>query len=172
MNYKDKFGAPMSVNPPTKYLTFGPWIYLVPQYKPKNVLMLGYCGGTTAGLIRLLYGNVPITAVDIDFYDNLYDVEFIKADAQEYIKTCKNFDTVIVDLYPIDSPNPCDFVTGKEFVDNVGRISNYLIVNTSNDLDMSSYTQFECLTWIIPPGLTNKIYYFKVKNIPNLFIFK
>ena len=171
MNYKDKFGIPMSVNPPTKYLTFGCWIYMVPQYKPKNILMLGYCGGTTAGLIRLLYGNVPITAVDVDFYDNLYDVEFVKADAREYVKTCRNYDAVIVDLYPKDSPHPCDFITSKEFVDNLGRISNYLIVNTSNNLDMSNY-KFECLTWITPPSLTNKIYYFKVKDVPNLFIFK
>ena len=162
----------MSVNPPTKYLTFGPWIYLVPQYKPESILILGYAGGTVAGLIRLLYGDVPITAVDIEPCEANYEVEFIQTDAKEYIKTCKRFDVVIVDLYPSDSPNPCDFITDKEFVDNLSKISNYIIVNTSNDLDMSAYNSLECLTWIKPPSLTNKIYYFKVKNIPNLFILK
>lgn len=47
-NYKNSSPA----YPPTTYLTFAYWIYMIPQYKLKNVLMLDYRGGTIAGLIR------------------------------------------------------------------------------------------------------------------------
>ena len=70
---KDKNGVTYSQLPPTLYLTFDYYIYSVPQYRPKNILMLGYALGTTAGLIRLLYGDVPITGVDIDKCENRYN---------------------------------------------------------------------------------------------------
>ena len=49
-NIQDEKGQVHSIADPTEYITFGVWIYLVPQYHPKNVLMLGSGGGTTANL--------------------------------------------------------------------------------------------------------------------------
>lgn len=168
MEFKDKFGVENSVVPPTKYLTFGPWIYLVPQYKPESVLILGYAGGTVAGLIKLLYGDIPITGVDIEPCPNLYDVEFIQANAKEYVKTCKHFDTVVVDLMPNNKEGLCDFVTTKEFAEDLAKIANYIIVNTFNEADMSNY---EGLVGVNKPsGLANKIYYYKTVDIPDLQI--
>ena len=170
MEFLDKFGLPNSVYPPTKHLTFGPWIYMVPQYKPKSVLMLGYAGGTTAGLIRMLYGNVPITAVDIEPCKNLYKVYLIQADAKEYVKNCKSFDCVIVDLFPNDSTDVCDFVLTREFVLNLKKIANYIIVNTVNNVDMKEYRIFRNMGVNKPAKLGNLIYYFANKEIPNLRI--
>ncbi len=170
IKYVNKLGAPVSVDPPTKYLTFGPWIYLVPQYKPKSVLILGYAGGTVAGLIRLLYGNVPITGVDIEPCEDKYNVEFIQADAKEFVKTCKHFDTVIVDLFPNDKSQICDFVNTKEFVQNLSKIANYIIVNTIHQEDMSAYDALELVGMHYPDRLNNKIYYYQVHKIPGLYI--
>lgn len=160
----------MSVYPPTKYLTFGPWIYLVPQYKPESVLILGYAGGTVAGLIRLLYGDVPIIGVDIEPCENLYGVHLIQTDAKEYVKNCGKFDTVIVDLFPDDKEEICDFVNTKEFVGDLARISNYIIVNTINQKDMSAFEDLEQIAMHYPDRLNNKIYYFQVNPIPDLFM--
>ena len=171
MNYNDKFGTPNSVYPPTKHLTFGPWIYLVPQYKPENILMLGYAGGTVAGLVRLLYGDVPITAVDIKYIDNLYNVKFIKQDAREFIKTCDKYDCVIVDLSEDDKDGICEFVYSQEFADNLAKIANYICINTYGNVDMSVY-KLKCVGVNKPSGLANKIYYYQTKEIPDLLIFK
>lgn len=172
MDYLDDFGVPDSVYPPTKHLTFGYWIYMVPQYKPESVLMLGYAGGTAAGLIRLLYGNVPIEAVDIKYRDNLYDVKFNQADAQDFVKTCGHYDAVLVDLSPDDKPGICKFVTCKEFAENLARIANYIIINTYDNADMSAYNFLKCAGVNKPSSLANRIYYYQTKEIPGLKIFE
>ena len=59
-NICDKRGGINSVYPCTEYLTFGPWIYMVPQYKPESVLILGYSGGTTAAVIEVSYKDYKI----------------------------------------------------------------------------------------------------------------
>lgn len=169
MQYLDDFGIPNSVYPCTKYLTFGYWIYMVPQYKPENVLMLGFAGGTVAGLIRLFYGDIPITGVDINPCDNLYGVNFIQADAREYIKTCGHYDAVIVDLFPNNSPNICDFVEKKDFVQNLARISNYVIVNAGNKPDLTQYKIFKYIGRNFPYRQGVIIYYFATRDIPDLF---
>lgn len=163
----DKFGVPNSVYPPTDYMTFGYWIYMVPQYKPKSVLMLGYAGGTTAGLIRLVYGDVPITGVDIEDCVDRYGVNLVKADAKEFVKTCGHYDAVLVDLFPNDSHLPCNFVTDKEFVSNLARIGDYIIVNTYEDLDMSAYKIMEQVESLYVRG--NRIYYFQTVKHEGLF---
>lgn len=160
-----------SVYPPTKYLTFGPWIYMVPQYKPESVLMLGYAGGTVAGLIRLLYGDVPITGVDIEACEPTYGVTFIQQDAREFIKTCGKFDTVIVDMFQ-DSDDLCSAFTTQEFADNLKRIANYIIVNTLKEPDMFAYEQFRKIGTNKPSGCSNLIHYYVVNKIPDLHPFK
>jgi len=169
MEFLNKFGGLNSVYPPTKYLTFGPWIYLVPQYKPKNVLILGYAGGTVAGLIRLLYGDILITGVDIETCENLYNIEFIKANAREFVKSCKQYDCVIVDLFlnTVDE-TMCDFVLNEEFVRDVNKIANYAIVNTLNNPDMTVWNRFIFVGMNQPAKITNKIYYYRTAEIPGL----
>lgn len=168
---KDKNGTPYSVYPPTTYLTFYYWIYMVPQYKPKNVLMLGFAQGAVAGLIRLIWGDdVPITAVDINECENRYkNVEFIKGDAQEFVKDCKEYDAVLVDLFTTYDSEPCEFVGSEEFVSNLGRISNYLIVNSLH-IDMTPYKKrFKKIGINKASERAEHIYYFECKGtIPNL----
>ena len=142
---------------------------MVPQYKPESVLMLGYAGGTVAGLIRLIYGDIPITGVDITPCDNLYNINFVQADASEFVKTCDKYDAVIVDLFPNNSPDICDFVLKKEFAHNLARISNYLIINAGNNPDMTNYKIFKYVGRNIPYRQGVAIYYFATKEIPDLF---
>ncbi len=170
MNKYDPNKFVESVDPPTKYLTFGCWIYLVPQYEPQSVLILGFAGGTVAGLIRLLYGNVPIYAVDIEPCGPKYGVNFIQANAKEFVKTCGHFDTVIVDLFIKGATKVPDFVTKEEFVNDLTKIANYIIVNTMGEPDMSSYRHLKQIAAFKPPRLINKIYYFEINKIPNLYL--
>lgn len=171
--WKDKNGLPYSVYPPTTYLTLGYWIYMVPQYKPESILMLGYGGGTVAGLIRLLYGNVTITAVDNEPCQNdRYGVTFVQADAREYLKTCSHFDAVIVDLFSTVDSTCCDFITDPAFVADLSRIGDYLIINTLGNKDMSAYNGLRRIGINKPSGSANLIYYYEVKKIPNLHPYK
>jgi len=152
-----------SVNPPTAYLTNGVWIYMVPQFKPESVLILGFAGGTVAGLTRLIYGAVPITAVDIKPCQEQFGVEFIQQDAREYIKHCGHFDVCIVDLF---DGRMCEFVLTDEFAKAVGKICNYIILNTIDDADVSAYRKrFIRYGSNKPNRLSNRIYYFGTREI-------
>lgn len=166
-NIEDQWRGVSSVYPCTEYITFGPWIYMVPQYKPKSVLMLGYAGGTTAGLIRMFHGDVPITAVDVDDCSefNFYDVELIQADAQEWIKTAGEYDTIIVDIYGRD-PEPPDFIFSKEFVSELEKRCNYLIVDATEKSDMSAYKHLNKVKTLHLNR--NRFHYFTINNIPSL----
>ena len=160
-----------SVYPPTKYLTFGPWIYLVPQYKPESVLILGYAGGTAAGLIRRLYRDVPITGVDVEPCEPTYGVTFVQQDAREFVKTCGKFDTVIVDMFQ-EGDDPCGVFTTKEFANDLTRIANYIIINTLKEPDMVAYKHLRKIGINKPSGCSNLIYYYVVNEIPDLHPFK
>lgn len=147
-----------SVYPCTVGLTFSPWIYMVPQYRPNSVLILGYGGGTTAGLIKMIYGDVPITGVDVDFYENPYAVEFIKEDAEEYVKKNNPVDVIVIDLW-VDY-ELADCVTKKSFVDDLN--CNYIIVHVPKDTNMGVYgTPYKVINYD-----EHKIYYFVKQRIP------
>jgi hypothetical protein len=166
-NICDTKGGVNSVYPCTEYLTFGPWLYMVPQYKPEDVLMLGYAGGTTAGLIRLFYGNIPIVAVDIDdTHEDYYKVDFIKQDARDYVKGKRTFDCVIVDTYDDGAYKPCDFINDKEFVDDLKRIARYIIVHAKDDTDVSNYGKPLKVLQLND----SRFYYYMVYEIPTLLI--
>lgn len=172
--WKDKNGHSYSSYPPTTYLTFDYSIYMVPQYKPESILILGYAGGTVAGLIRLLYGDVPITGVDTEPCEDRYNVNFVQANAKEFVKTCGKFDAVIVDLFSTeDCSIPCDFVSSEEFVTDLKKIANYIIVNALHS-DMSVYTKtFRKMGINKPSESAESIYYYEVNDpIPNLHPWK
>lgn len=152
----------LSVDPPTKGMALNVFIYLVPPYKPENVLMLGFGGGTTAGLIQMLYGDVPITAVDTVRYDSPYTVTFIQQDAREYVRNASQYDVVIVDVFPDGEDKVCDFVVTQEFVTDLMKIARYVIVNTIGDTDMSAYSVLKKRGENRPSGLRNKIFYYEV----------
>ena len=143
-NIQDELGQLHSIYDENEYLTFGVWLYLVPQYKPDSVLMLGYGGGTAAKYIRKFYGNVPITAVDFsDVSEFLIDgVEWVNQDAKDYVKTAPKFDAVIVDCYDTNDMHPPDFVLSQEFADDLGKIANYIVLHTTRDDDTSAYDQY------------------------------
>jgi 23S rRNA U2552 (ribose-2'-O)-methylase RlmE/FtsJ len=165
-NITDSKGYISSVYPATAYLTFGPWIYLVPQYVPKSVLMLGYAGGTTAGLIRLFYGDVPITGVDIEDCEDFYNVNLVKADARDYIKTCESFDTVIVDMFDDGDLSQSKFIYEQDFVDSLKQKANYIIVHTNTSADMSAYDGIQLIKTL---DLNDaRFYYYMVNDIPTL----
>ena len=165
-NICDSKGFINSVYPCYEYLTFGVWIYLVPQYHPDSVLMLGFAGGTTAGLIRKFYGDIPITGVDVNDCENLYNVDLVKADAREYIKTCEKFDTVIVDMYEDGVLKPCDFIFSKEFSDDIKKKANYIIIHAHKDSDLSNYNNLRLVRAI---SLNNDlIYYYRTTEIHTL----
>lgn len=163
-NIIDSSGAINSVYPCTEYLTFGYWIYCVPQYKPKNVLLLGVAGGTVAGLIKKLYGEIPITGVDIEDCPNYYDIDFVKADAKDYVKNCEKFDCVIVDTYRAEDVGMCEFATTKEFVEDLRKIANYIIVNAQKDTDMSEYGK----PLRVIPIDELRVHYFVNNRVPGL----
>jgi hypothetical protein len=172
--WKDSIGRSYSSYPSTTHLTFDYHIYMVPQYRPESILMLGYAGGKIAGLVRLLYGDVPITGVDIDPCEDRYGVEFIQADAKEFVKTCKKYDSVLVDLFSKEyCDSPCDFVSSPEFVNDLKRIGNYIIVNGLHS-DMSAYEkEFKRIGINKPSGSAEQIYYYTNDcTIPNLHPWK
>lgn len=170
--WTDKNNNSYSVYPPETYLTFAYWIYMVPQYKPKNVLILGYGGGTIAGLIHKIYGDVLITGVDLELPENIYNDTLIKADAKEFVKTCDKYDCVIVDLFYTHNNEPCEFVGTTEFVKDLERISNYLIVNSLHT-DMSAYKHLKKMGINKPSESAEQIYYYLIGDyIPNLHPWK
>lgn len=173
-NIVDGLNQIHSIFPCEGYLTFGAWIYLVPQYKPESVLMLGYGGGTAAGLIRKFYGDIPITAVDmLDCSEfNFYDVEMIIDDALKFVlNTERKFDSVIVDLYREGSYQAESFVFTKEFVNALKRIANYVIIHAVIGDDMSQYSDLRHIrTLSLNSGgpYEPHFHYFMVNDIPSL----
>ena len=162
VNILDSTGGRNSVYPPAEGLTFFPFIYMVPQYRPDDVLLLGYAGGTVAGLIRLLYGAVPVTAVDIQPpYEDYYTVRFVEADARQFVRDCRKFDAVVVDVYADGEQVPCPFVTDPGFVADVKARARYVIVHAKAATDMS--------VWGRPLKVLalneSRFYYFMVERI-------
>lgn len=171
-NIVDGLNQVHSVYPCTDYLTFGAWIYLVPQYKPKSVLMLGYGGGTAAGLIRLFYGDVPITAVDmLDCSDfNYYDVELIQADAEDFMRTTdRTFDVIVVDLYREASYYLEPFVRTPGFVSDLERVGNYVILHDVEGQDIFAYShlrKIRTLSLNRTDPYNPVFHYFMINDVP------
>lgn len=136
-----KDGCLYSVYPPTAYLTFGVWIYMVPPFKPSSVLMLGYAGGTVAGLIQMLHGDdVPITAVDYAIVDNRYHVDLIQADARSFVKYARQYECVILDIF--NGQDTPEFVCELPFVNEIARIcTEFLVIHSSPDANVGIYEQ-------------------------------
>ena len=158
-----------SAYPCTDMLTLGPWIYLVPQFEPESVLILGYGDGTVDGLIWKLYGaNVNVTGVDIEHpkYKNIY-TRFILADARDYIKQCSHFQVIIVDLFV--EQDICQFVFEKEFADLVTSKCDYLIIHADYNSDMSHYKHLYKVRTL--ELTTHRFHYFLLTRVIKGFAF-
>jgi len=127
-----------SVYPCTQSLTLAPWIYLVPQFKPESMLILGYGDGTVAGLTRRLYGDdFRIVGVDIEEPKYQYNVKFVLEDARNYLKRCDCFQVISVDLFV--HYDICEFVFEEEFADLVCAKCHYLMIHADYNSDMRHY---------------------------------
>ena len=147
-----------SVAPPWEYLTFGPWIYLVPQFNPESVLMLGYSGGTVAGLIRLLYGDeTKITGVDIEKCEPTYDSTIIQANAENYVREADLHEVVVVDMWQQDQIEPVEFVSCQKFAKQLKRIGDYLILHVTENTDMSAYSELHLVKKL---SLNKSVFYY------------
>ena len=161
-----------SVFPVTKYLTNGIWIYMVPQFKPKSMLILGYGAGTVAGLTRLLYGNnVKIVGIDIEPCEANYEVKVIQVDARNYIKNCDKFNVILVDLYDMKEKKIPDFVYEEWFVKDLAEKGDYIIVSTGPSPNMKYYRKHLRRYGSNKPNrLSNRIWYFGTKDYEHLII--
>lgn len=173
-NIQDERGQLHSIADPSLYLTFGVWLYLVPQYKPTSVLMLGYGGGTAAKYIRMFYGDAPITAVDFsDVSEFLIDnVEWVSQNAKDYVKTAPKFDAVLIDLFDVGDNTPQPFVLTKEFAEDVGKIANYVILHTTVQDDVSEwdkmYYKVRELTTNSGSPYEPHFHYYMINEVPSL----
>lgn len=108
-----------------------------------SVLILGVGGGTVFSKIHTRYPTASIIGVDIDpiivdmamAHFGVADfATLIVKDAREYVRTAqKKYDLVIVDLY-IGRDIP-EFESSKEFIRDVRRIGNAMLINYLHDGD-------------------------------------
>lgn len=115
--------------------------------KIESVLLLGFGAGSAVTLLRRSHGaDVRFTAVEIDpavvgiakrwfGFEGDERVEFVVADACEYVRTCaRTFDLVVVDVF-VDERVP-EGLHGVEFARAVGRcvgVGGRLVFNTLAD---------------------------------------
>jgi spermidine synthase len=163
-----------SAYPCTDMLTLGPWIYLVPQFHPESVLILGYGDGTVAGLIRKLYGDVKITGVDIEIpkHRDSY-TEFVLSDARDFLKRLdpnylpQYHQVIIIDLFV--EQDICQFVFEKEFADLVTSKCDYLIIHADYNSDMSHYEHLYKVRTL--ELTTHRFHYFLLTRVIKGFAF-
>lgn len=127
-------GALQSVMPPARGFGFNYHADLVPPFKPKSVLILGYGMGTLAGLIKKIYRNVYITGVDIEdrISDTIFKIQpnsFILGDASSVIKELRQVDYIAIDIF--NGSHIPGFVFSEVFIQDVCRLNPKLVgINT------------------------------------------
>jgi spermidine synthase len=103
-------GVVQSVAVDGPHLGPGYWPSMLPDVRPRRVLLLGLGGGTIAHLLVCRFGPVPIVGVEADpevlalaraeFGLDLPSLTIVEGDALAYVATCaERFDYVCVDLY-------------------------------------------------------------------------
>jgi spermidine synthase len=111
----------------------------------ESLLVLGWAGGSIAGLIKQFKYSPYITAVELDkrmidiynkkFKKNHYKkLELINDDAIDYVKDLnKKFDTIIIDVF--DEGKVPEPFWSIEFVYNILKCSNCIIWNSHGDIN-------------------------------------
>lgn len=125
ITYFKKDGIIQSFLPPESYFGYTYHALLIPPFRPTNVLILGYGGGVVSLLIKKIWGDTPVTGIDLEEQAQHGD-NFIKADAYEWIKNNKRvFDYVVIDLF--NGPKTPDFVFDYKFIKHVARSTGKLL---------------------------------------------
>lgn len=109
--------------------------HMIPPFCPESALMLGYGRGQTAELMRKVWGQVKITAVDLIPPLGYVEYEYHQEDAYEFVKQCSSgiktrYDYIAIDLF--DGEKFPDFMFQSDFASMLKSISKKLIcINTS-----------------------------------------
>ncbi len=98
---------------------------IFPSPDVRKILVLGVGGGTVLLLLRAMYPDAAITAVDIDEamiaiakkYFGVTGCTLLVADAREFVKTKGTWDMIVIDLF-IGATIPT-FVSSETFLQNV-----------------------------------------------------
>lgn len=126
-------GLVQSVLPPEREFGYTYFSSMIPPFKPKRMLMLGYGYGTTPKLAKKIWGDdFEIVGVDDKSFRES-EGEYLEKGAFHYVKECtESFDYVAIDLFNGDQiPG---FVFDEEFVQSLKRIATDLIsINVIND---------------------------------------
>lgn len=122
----DRKGMVLSIADPAAYrLLDMPFIYLVPQWKVKRILLLGVAGATVKELYTRLFGEAEWTLVDIDQGNE----PFIQMDAHDFIGRYSGpkFDYVIVDIFDDDKAHESTFT--PKFSEDLAKICDNFSIN-------------------------------------------
>ena len=117
---------------PCEYGFSGYWSLMVPPFKPESVLILGYGWGTTAALIKKIWGKeVHIIGVDTTLEPKRFDPNsMIQEDAKRFVKKNRGkVDVVLIDLF--EGMYPSEFLMDDKFVRDVKRITKKLLILNS-----------------------------------------
>jgi spermidine synthase len=109
------------------------WDAMLPVRRPASALILGQGGGTTATILTVRYGPIPIVGIERDpriatlarerfGLEHHPNIQTVVADAFEFVTSCQvRFDLICVDLYVAGHME--HGVLGAEFL---GRLSHLL----------------------------------------------
>lgn len=150
------------------------WKFKIPKIKPLNsVLVLGVAGGTVIKMLSRLFPQAQITGVDIDQkminigktyfgLGKLRNLRLIQTDAVKFIEkelaAGHHYDLIIVDLFfGYEIP---DFVTDDSFINKLGEIGTFILINYLRELEYKSKSQkfLEKLQKLFP-GVLDLEYY-------------
>ena len=140
----DKSGAVYAVDPPETMFGYLYFAHMIPPEKPGHTLILGYGHGTTAELIRKIWGQCKITGVDLYGYqkrDAYLEYKMEVADAKQFVWEAtdsiikKKYDYISIDLW--EGKKVPDFVFDVEFAVRLREMARkYICFNlAASDLD-------------------------------------
>ena len=123
-------GVVQSIAVPESGIVPGYWSAMLPDVRPRSVLLLGLGGGTVARLLIQRFGPIPILGVELrqDIADLAVSafglgpdtLSIVVADAFEFMRGCQQrFDYIAVDLYV--GPELVTQALGKPFLRDVRR---------------------------------------------------
>ena len=139
MQYIYRKNTVQSVRPAESLFGYTVWAHMIPPFKPDHTLILGYGGGTTAELMRKIWGACKITGVDIEAHESYNEYRINIMDAKHFLweetrdsffKNIKlvqknRYDYVCIDLW--DGDKTCDFIYETEFVVRLREIATKLV---------------------------------------------
>lgn len=118
-------GAMTSVYPAESFFGYTYWSLMIPPFKPKNMLVLGYGQGTVVALTEKIWGNnLEVTNVDILQPDDLRVKNFLQMTAYDFVmqhaQNYDPFDYIVIDLYNGTEMSPT--IYNPEFIEKIAQI--------------------------------------------------